>query len=74
MKLVLSALLVLLALSQAAEAKKKVPMTQDNAAKADAARPPLDNRSTGGITPAGDAKAPATDGSQYPPAIYLNFQ
>ncbi|MER8372749.1 hypothetical protein [Mesorhizobium sp. M1406] len=73
MKLVLSALLVLLALSQVAEAKKKVLVTQDNAAKAQATRPPLDNASTGGIRPAADAKAPATDGMQYPPALYFNF-
>ncbi|MER9300541.1 hypothetical protein NKI38_29305 [Mesorhizobium sp. M0621] len=73
MKLVLSALLVLLALSQVAEAKKKVVVTPDNAAKAQATRPPLDNASTGGIKPAADAKAPAIDGMQYPPALYLNF-
>ncbi|MEI9420278.1 hypothetical protein O7A70_03700 [Mesorhizobium sp. Cs1299R1N1] len=74
MKTVLSALLVLLALSQAAEAKKKIPVTQDNAAKVEATRPPLDDRSTGGIVPAAGTKAPATDGMQYPPALYLNFQ
>ncbi|MER9330777.1 hypothetical protein NKJ26_04475 [Mesorhizobium sp. M0152] len=73
MKLVLSALLVLFALSQAAEAKKKVLLTPDDAAKAQATRPPLDNASTGGIRPAADAKAPATDGTQYPPALYFNF-
>ncbi|MER8466869.1 hypothetical protein [Mesorhizobium sp. M1396] len=73
MKLVLSALLVLLALSQVAEAKKKVLVTQDNAAKAQATRQQLDNASTGGIRPAADAKARATDGMQYPPALYFNF-
>ncbi|MGX7876483.1 hypothetical protein ACVDG5_030770 [Mesorhizobium sp. ORM6] len=74
MKLVLSALLVLLALSQVAEAKKKIPVTQDNAAKAQVTRPPLDDTTTGGIKPAAGGKAPATKGLQYPPALYLNFQ
>ncbi|WP_214473108.1 hypothetical protein [Mesorhizobium sp. dw_380] len=74
MKLVLSALLVLLVWSQAAEAKKKVVVAQDNAAKAQLARPPLDDTSTGGIRSAAGATAPATDGQQYPPALNLNFQ
>lgn len=74
MKLVLSTLLVLLSLSQAVEAKKKIPVTPDNTAKAEATRPPLDDTSTGGIRSATDAKAPVTDGAQYPPALYLNFQ
>ncbi|MER8752870.1 hypothetical protein NKH57_27105 [Mesorhizobium sp. M1050] len=73
MRLVLSALLVLLALSQVAEAKKKVLVTLDNAAKAQAPRPPLDNASTGGIRPTANPQAPATDGPQYPPALYFNF-
>lgn len=73
MKLVLSALLVVLALSQAAEAKKKITMCGNNAAKAEETLPPLDNTSTGGIAVPADAKA-ATDGSQYPPPLYLNFQ
>ncbi|BCG95581.1 hypothetical protein [Mesorhizobium sp. 131-2-1] len=70
----LSALLFMLVFAQAVEAKKKVPANQDNAAKVEEIRPPLDNTSTGGIRPAAEAKAPATDGSQYPPALYLNFQ
>lgn len=70
----LSALLVMLVLAQSAEAKKRAPAHQDNAAKAEETRPPLDNTSTGGITPAAEAKAPAGDGSQYPPALYFNFQ
>jgi hypothetical protein len=77
MKLVptmLSTLLVALALSQAAEAKKQTPATGDNAAKVEKTRPPLDNTPTGGITSTDAKAAPATDGSQYPPALYLNFQ
>ncbi|MDX8433583.1 MULTISPECIES: hypothetical protein [Mesorhizobium] len=75
MKLVLSALLVVLALAQAAEAKKKVPVAKDDA-KVEATRPPLDNTATGGITPAGAKPATTNqDGynSIYPPAIYLHF-
>ncbi|ESY66665.1 MULTISPECIES: hypothetical protein [Mesorhizobium] len=74
MKLVLSALLVLLVLSQVAEAKKKVVVTQDNAATAQVTRPPLDDTSTGGIRSAAGATATATEGQQYPPALYFNFQ
>jgi hypothetical protein len=72
----LSALLVVLALSQAAEAKKKNPVTEDKAAKVEQTRPPLDNTSTGGITTADAKAAPANqDGYNpiYPPALYLNF-
>lgn len=41
-KFVMSGLFVVLALSQTAEAQKKVPVTQDVAAKAEQAKPPLD--------------------------------
>ena len=73
-KFVMSGLFVVLALSQAAEAKKKAPVAQDVAAKAEQAKPPLDNMATGGVKPAAQENVPATDGSQYPPALYFNFQ
>lgn len=72
MRVVLSALLVVIALSQAAEAKKNNPVTEDKAAKVEQTRPPLDNTSTSGITPA-DAKAASANNPIYPPAFYLNF-
>ncbi|CAN7665382.1 hypothetical protein [Mesorhizobium sp. LjNodule214] len=72
MKRALSALFVVLALSQTVEAKT-APVAAATAPTTEESRPPLDNTPTGGITPAG-TKAPATDGSQYPPALYLNFQ
>jgi hypothetical protein len=80
MKLLLSALLVVLGLSQTVEAKTKAPVSDAKVTEAKAAeknRPPLDNTATGGITTKTDAKAPAnTDGynSLYPPAMYFSFQ
>ena len=74
MKRALSALFVVLALSQAVEAKTKMSVTDTTAPAIEESRPPLDNTPTGGITPADAKAAPATDGSQYPPALYLNFQ
>ncbi|TJW86762.1 MAG: hypothetical protein E5X43_20415 [Mesorhizobium sp.] len=80
MKLALSALLAVLALSQAVEAKTvedktKVVATDDKAATAEKNRPPLDNKSTSGIK-SSDAKAAPADknaSSPYPPAIYFDF-
>ncbi|RWM85059.1 MAG: hypothetical protein EOR84_32310 [Mesorhizobium sp.] len=76
MKLALSALLALLVLSQAVEAKTKVVATDGNAATAEKSRPPLDNKSTGGITASPGAMAAPADknvSSPYPPAIYFDF-
>ncbi|RWO80896.1 hypothetical protein [Mesorhizobium sp.] len=76
MKLALSALLTVLALSQTVEAKTKVVATDAKAAKAEKSRPPLDNKSTGGITaPSGAMAAPVDKNasSPYPPAIYFDF-
>ncbi|SIT59202.1 Peptidoglycan-associated lipoprotein [Mesorhizobium prunaredense] len=73
MKLALSALLAVLALSQTVEAKTKVVA---NAATAEKSRPPLDNKSTGGITASSGAMAAPVDknvSSPYPPAIYFDF-
>ncbi|TGQ34679.1 MULTISPECIES: hypothetical protein [unclassified Mesorhizobium] len=76
MKLALSALLVVLAISQTAEAKTKIPVTNAKAATAEKSRPQLDNTPTGGITaPAGTKAVPAgEDGySSYPPALDIHF-
>ncbi|MET3577545.1 hypothetical protein ABID19_000560 [Mesorhizobium robiniae] len=76
MKLALTALLAVLALSQTVEAKTKVVATDAKAAKAEKVRPPLDNKSTGGITawPSAIAAPAGKDmSSPYPPAIYFNF-
>jgi hypothetical protein len=76
MKLALSALLAVLALSQTVEAKTKVVATDDKAATAEKNRPPLDNKSTSGITASSGAKEAPADknaSSPYPPAIYFDF-
>jgi hypothetical protein len=76
MKLALSALLAVLALSQTVEAKTKVVATDAKAATAEESRPLLDNKPTGGITASsGAVAAPAGKdvSSPYPPAIYFNF-
>jgi hypothetical protein len=77
MKLALSALLVVLSLSQAGEAKTKIPATETKATTAEESRPLLDNKPTGGIMAPDDAKAaPAGQdwyNSPYPPAFYLPF-
>ncbi|CAH2406532.1 hypothetical protein [Mesorhizobium ventifaucium] len=75
MKLALSALLAVLALSQAVEAKTKVVATDAKAATAEKSQPLLDNKPTGGIT-SSDAMATPVDNnasSPYPPAIYFDF-
>ncbi len=76
MKLALSALLAVLALSQTVEAKTKVVATDAKAATAEKSRPQLDNKSTGGITASSGAMAAPVDknvSSPYPPAIYFDF-
>ncbi|RWB05190.1 hypothetical protein [Mesorhizobium sp.] len=75
MKLALSALLTVLALSQAVEAKTKAVATDAKASSAEKNRPPLDNKSTSGITSSDATAAPADNNgpSLYPPAIYFNF-
>ncbi|UVC18333.1 hypothetical protein [Mesorhizobium onobrychidis] len=76
MKLALSALLAVLVLSQTVEAKTKVVATDAKAAAAEKSRPPLDNKSTGGITASSGAMAAPADknvSSPYPPAIYFDF-
>ncbi|WP_217578490.1 hypothetical protein [Mesorhizobium sp. GbtcB19] len=73
MKVVLSALLVALALSQAAEAKTKNLATETKTS-AEKNRPPLDQTTTGGIAPGGVKTAPQGDPDQaYPPALWLHF-
>lgn len=76
MKLALSAVLAVLALSQTVEAKTKVVATDAKAATAEKTRPPLDKKSTGGINASSGAMAAPADknaSSPYPPAIYFDF-
>ena len=76
MKLAISALLVVLALSQTVEAKTKTVAADAKAVTAEKSRPLLDNKSTGGIAASSDAMAAPADkhvSSPYPPAIYFNF-
>ncbi|RWM67024.1 MULTISPECIES: hypothetical protein [Mesorhizobium] len=76
MKLALSALLAVLALSQTVEAKTKVVATDAKAATAEKTRPPLDKKSTCGINATSGAMAAPADknaSSPYPPAIYFDF-
>jgi hypothetical protein len=78
MKLLLSALLVVLGLTQTVDAKTKAPAAKVTAAKVTEAenRPLLDNTPTGGITTKTDATAPAGNREYnpiYPPAMYFNF-
>jgi hypothetical protein len=73
MKVVLSALVVALALSQAAEAKTKIPPTETKAS-AEKTRPPLDQTATGGIVPsAGLTSKGAEPGQAYPQPLDLHF-
>ncbi|MDX8457031.1 hypothetical protein RFM98_30295 [Mesorhizobium sp. VK9D] len=73
MKVVLSALVVALALSQAAEAKTKI-LVGETKASAEKTRPPLDQTATGGIVPsAGQMATGAAPGQVYPPPLDLHF-
>ncbi|MGX5800666.1 hypothetical protein ACWGS9_05410 [Bradyrhizobium sp. Arg314] len=73
MKVVLSALVVALALSQAAEAKTKI-LVSETKASAQKTRPPLDQTATGGIVPlAGQMAKGAAPGQAYPPPLDLHF-
>ncbi len=74
MKVILSALVLALALSQAAQAKTKILVTDTKVTKAEKNRPPLDETATGGIAPMGTAPTGANQSSQsYPPALDLHF-
>lgn len=76
MKLALSVLLAVLALSQTVEAKTKAVATDAKAATAVKCRPLLDNKPTGGINASSGLMAAPADknvSSPYPPAIYFNF-
>ncbi|MDX8460473.1 hypothetical protein [Mesorhizobium humile] len=73
MKLVLSALVMALALSQAAEAKTKIPPTEAKTGH-EKSRPPLDQTATGGIVPsAGLRSKSAEPGQAYPQPLDLHF-
>ncbi|MDX8448056.1 MULTISPECIES: hypothetical protein [Mesorhizobium] len=73
MKVVLSALVVALALSQTAEAKTKILVTETKTST-EKARPPLDGAATGGIVPSAGAMAKdAEPGQAYPPPLDLHF-
>ncbi|RWM04435.1 MAG: hypothetical protein E5X80_18985 [Mesorhizobium sp.] len=69
----LSALLLMLALSQAAEAKTKTLVTETKNC-AEKTRQLLDQTSTGGIVPPAGAMAKAAEpGQAYPPPLDLHF-
>jgi hypothetical protein len=73
MKLVLSALVVALALSQAAEAKTKIPLAETKTGH-EKSRPPLDQTATGGIVPWAGLTPKDTDpGQAYPQPLDLHF-
>ncbi|KUM23367.1 hypothetical protein AU467_33815 [Mesorhizobium loti] len=73
MKVVLFALSLVLALSQAAEAKTKIPATETKTST-EKTRPPLDQSATGGIVPSAGPTANAVDpGQAYPSALDLHF-
>ena len=73
MKVVLSALLVAFALSQAAEAKTKTLVTETKTST-EKSRPLLDPTTTRGIAPAGVNTAPKGDpGQAYPQALWIHF-
>ncbi|BCM18791.1 hypothetical protein [Mesorhizobium sp. J8] len=73
MKLVLSALVMALALSQAAEAKTKIPLTETKTGH-EKNRPPLDQTATGGIVPPEGLTSKDTDpGQAYPQPLDLHF-
>ncbi|MBN9547869.1 MAG: hypothetical protein J0H31_03030 [Alphaproteobacteria bacterium] len=70
---VLSALLLTVALSQVAEAKKKIPVTETKTAT-EKNRPLLDQTATGGIAPGGGATTQqGNPGQAYPPALWIHF-
>ena len=73
MKLVLSALVMALALSQAAEAKTKIPPTETKTGH-EKSRPLLDETATGGIVPlAGQTSKNLDPGQAYPQPLDLHF-
>jgi|GEM_PF-6624716 len=73
MKIVLSALVMALALSQVAEAKTKIPLTETKAS-ADKSQPQLDQTATGGIVPStGPTSKNANPGQAYPQPLDLHF-
>ncbi|RUU12168.1 hypothetical protein EOD23_08270 [Mesorhizobium sp. USDA-HM6] len=74
MRAVLSALILALALSQAAEAKTKIVVTETKT-NIEKNRPPLDEAATGGIASVdGMTATPHADSGQaYPPALDLHF-
>ncbi|RWD96622.1 hypothetical protein [Mesorhizobium sp.] len=73
MKVVLFALSLVLALSQAAEAKTKILVTETKTS-IEKNLPPLDETATGGIVPSTGPTAKAAEpGQAYPPALDLHF-
>ncbi|TPI42010.1 hypothetical protein FJW07_05785 [Mesorhizobium sp. B3-1-9] len=73
MKILLSTLVMALALSQAAEAKTKIPLTETKTG-AEKSRQPLDQTATGGIVPsAGPTSKSAEPGQAYPQPLDLHF-
>lgn len=73
MKIILSALLLVLVLPQVAEAKTKIPATETKCSTGKH-RPLLDEKATGGIVPsAGPAAKTAEPGQVYPPALWIHF-
>lgn len=74
MKLILSALVMALALSQTAEAKTKIPPTEAKTGT-EKSRPLLDQTATGGIVPSAglQSKDDAEPGQAYPQPLDLHF-
>ncbi|OHV86484.1 hypothetical protein [Mesorhizobium sp. ORS 3428] len=73
MKAVLSGLILALALTQAAEARTKIPVTETKT-NCQKNRPLLDQKATGGIVPLpGQSAKAAEPGQAYPPALDLHF-
>lgn len=75
MKAMLTALTLTLAmaLSQAAEAKTKILLTDAKATKTEKTRPPLDESVTGGIAPSAMTPSEIPQSQPYPPALDLHF-
>lgn len=69
----LSALLLSLALTQAAGAKTKIPESDSKVAKTEKSKPPLDQTATGGILPLAITTTPADAGQAYPQPLDLHF-
>lgn len=77
MKLALSALLALLALSQTVQADTKMVVVKKKAIVSEESPPALDKKPTGSVRPASDAITEPADKTSknlpYPPALWFTF-